>query len=581
MAFLLVLLALLAIWLLSNIFSLLNNYRRARSSNLPILIGLGNPDNLFWFVLSMPLRRTLERLTSKSFFDKYLRLTIAGWEFRDKNVLHEKVGPIFLLVSPGDTELWVADPAAAQSILTQRKEFMQSKVGATIMDTLGPSMITANGDTWARQRRLIAPNLNERISETVWKESTTQATSMTHHLLSQPKGETDKTLEGLRSIALNVLGQAGYGQSQEWSSNKLAASEDGKMTYFEAVSILMAMLIPAAFCPTWLLRLAIMPKVLRDTATALDEYPGHTTALLDKERALARETGEERSNFLAMLARMSDVNDQKSGLTPEEIQGNLFLFTAAGFETTANTLAYAIMTLAIRPDLQDWLFEELDHVLPSDPAAEIDYKAVFPRLIRCLYETLRVYPALLRISRYIWADQYVKTHNESHLIKAPAKVSINTAALHYDIATWGADALEFKPERWFAEPTRMKMAQVEFVAVIATLFRSCRAEIVMQKGETLEQARERLIRSMDESEPKFILRIENPEDVGLRWVKRQKPEDNGLIWKGNRKHNELYRQGNEGLRAIVQKVSAVLYSVPKVRGEEKKTVIALFRKEWL
>ncbi|KAE9993167.1 hypothetical protein EG327_006166 [Venturia inaequalis] len=519
MPFLLIFLTLSTAWLLSNIFSLFNNYRQALTSNLPIIIGLGN-----WIVLSVPLRRTIEKLTSNSFYDKHFKITIYGWEFRDKNgsneKMHDRYGPMFLLVSAGETELWVADPTAAQSILTKRKDFVQSKMGTKIMEALGPNIITSDGDAWARQRRLIAPNLNERISEVVWTESTTQAATMAHHLLSQPKGETNTTLEGLRSIALNVLGQAGYGEPQEWTAGTLATSEDAKMTFFDAVSKMIPLMIPVAILPSWLLRLGLMPKVLRDVGEAVDEYPGHTTALLNKERALAKESGEERSNFIAMLARLSDGDDKadaKSRLTPEEIQGNLFLFTAAGFDTTANTLAYAVTTLAAKPDLQNWLFEELDHVLPSDPSVEVDYKAIFPKLIR------------------------------------PAKVYINAAALHSDTATWGADALDFKPERWFANrpspyspspnaeipelitPPKgtfipwsggpricpgMKMAQVEFVAVIATLFRSCKVEVVLREGESDIEARERLVMSMQESQPKLTLQIENPEDVVLRWLTR-------------------------------------------------------------
>lgn len=64
------------------------------------------------------------------------------------------------------------------------------------------------------------------------------------------------------------------------------------------------------------------------------------------------------------------------------------------------------------------------------------------------------------------------------------------------------------------------MAQVEFVAVIATLFRSCKVEVVCQPRETVEEARERLVKAMQESQPRLTLQIENPEDVVLRWVKR-------------------------------------------------------------
>lgn len=151
---------------------------------------------------------------------------------------------------------------------------------------------------------------------------------MTKHLLSQPKGETNLTLQGLRSIALNVLGQAGYGEPRKWSIGKSVTSEDANMTFFDAVSIAIPLMIPAAILPAWLLRLRFMPKVLRDLGEAVDVYPGHTAALINKEKALANETGEDRSNFIAMLARLSngdEKTDAKLGLTAEEMQGNLFL----------------------------------------------------------------------------------------------------------------------------------------------------------------------------------------------------------------------------------------------------------------
>jgi cytochrome P450 len=59
-------------------------------------------------------------------------------------------------------------------------------------------------------------------------------------------------------------------------------------------------------------------------------------------------------------------------------------FTAAGFDTTANTLAFAVTLLAANPEWQTWIFEELDQVLPSDPTAEVDYKEIYPQLTRCM-----------------------------------------------------------------------------------------------------------------------------------------------------------------------------------------------------
>jgi cytochrome P450 len=69
-------------------------------------------------------------------------------------------------------------------------------------------------------------------------------------------------------------------------------------------------------------------------------------------------------------------------LSDQEISGNLFIFTVAGFEATANTMGYAVLFLAAYPAWQDWIREELGH-LPADPLAW-KYDEVFPRSKRVL-----------------------------------------------------------------------------------------------------------------------------------------------------------------------------------------------------
>jgi hypothetical protein len=158
---------------------------------------------------------------------------------------------------------------------------------------------------------------------------------MSKYLTNQVNGESKNTIDGLRSIAINVLGEAAYGQPQPWSIEEPQVEQTGSMTYFEAVSSIINNLVPAAVISTKLLRLPAMPTVLQRLGQAMDEYPIHTSKMLNKERALTASGAEERNNLMAMLVRLSDqAHGGKEGnpltlssqyLTEEEIQGNLFL----------------------------------------------------------------------------------------------------------------------------------------------------------------------------------------------------------------------------------------------------------------
>ena len=66
----------------------------------------------------------------------------------------------------------------------------------------------------------------------------------------------------------------------------------------------------------------------------------------------------------------------------------------------------------------------------------------------------------------------------------------------------------------------MKMAQTEFLSVIWTVFSDYRAEPALGEGETLEMGRKRLASVIEDSMPTLTLRMNKPEELKLKWVRR-------------------------------------------------------------
>jgi cytochrome P450 len=69
-------------------------------------------------------------------------------------------------------------------------------------------------------------------------------------------------------------------------------------------------------------------------------------------------------------------------LTDDEIRGNIFIFNVAGHDTTANTLAYAFALLAINPEIQRWVMEEIDQYFHGDNSP--NYEGTYPQLKRIM-----------------------------------------------------------------------------------------------------------------------------------------------------------------------------------------------------
>ena len=223
----------------------------------------------------------------------------------------------------------------------------------------------------------------------VWEESSAQATEMLEYFLATVNGETNETIQGLRSIAMNVLGSAGYGTSQPWKQDAKVSESRYRLTYVDAVSAVVNNIIPIAVFPAVIFSLPIMPESIRRIGTALQEFPLRTKEMLEAERKSAGSDASARNNMMSTLVRLSDsvkdggeINSKSQNLSEEEIMGNLFQFTAAGFDTTANTMAYAVTILAIETEWQDWIIEEIDRFGNGEKGK--DYAGIFPRLSRCL-----------------------------------------------------------------------------------------------------------------------------------------------------------------------------------------------------
>jgi hypothetical protein len=145
---------LLAAYFLSSVYSLYRNYRTACSSGVPVVICPVNPDNIIWVLIKVPLRPTLQKILPTFLYDQ-IKISIFGWEFRDKFELHSRIGNTFCLATPGGLEFWIADPEVAQVVLAKRKDFVQHPVASLVMGFLGENIITVSFCSFIECRRLI------------------------------------------------------------------------------------------------------------------------------------------------------------------------------------------------------------------------------------------------------------------------------------------------------------------------------------------------------------------------------------------------------------------------------------------
>ncbi|KAJ8965098.1 hypothetical protein NQ317_010501 [Molorchus minor] len=151
--------------------------------------------------------------------------------------------------------------------------------------------------------------------------------------------------------------------------------------------------------------------------------------------------------------------DGKS-LTMNEIVAESFLFFLAGFETSSTTMTFALYLLAVHPELQEKVREEIRTVfarhgnqMTYDSLNELKY------MKQVIDETLRMYSPLPFVTREC-VESY-KIPDEDTTIEVGTGVMIPIEALHYD-PEYFENPTTFDPDR-FSEENKKNIPQYAYL----------------------------------------------------------------------------------------------------------------------
>jgi cytochrome P450 len=564
-------------------YCLFRNYLIARRIGVRFHVIPISHLNHFWMLIDAKVLHYVKRVFGESNFTRYNWM---GWELHDRYYSHHELGDAFILVTPGRNWLYIGSPDTVVEIARRRDDFPRCVELTRVLDVFGPNLASVSilllvppfflvgalvaytlflkveGQQWVQQRKLMASCFSERYNEVAWSESISQATDVIRYWSSRPSVRS--TAEDVRSLSLGVLSKVGFGKSYKFEGYEETSHADPSSNYKDCLKLIMENCIlliamgPKFFTNTrpWLL-----PFKWRQLGEAVGAFQNSMTDMYETEK---RKVAEGKSDvdtnfrtFLSSLAQASLDAKEGEGLTEREIYGNMFTINFAGHDTTSHVFTFAMCFLASNSEVQDWLSEELRHVLGDRPPHEWSYANDFPRLKRCLavmYESMRMFTPV-PVTK--WTDdkeQRLDVGDKTLVVPANTMICLAYSSLHTDPRWWGADSLTWRPSRFikkadskssgadldaeqFVPPRRgsfiswsegardcpgRKFSQVEFVAAIASIFRDWRVDPVVFEGESIERARKRVL-ELVENDTAMVLLIQmlHPENAPLVWSKRE------------------------------------------------------------
>jgi cytochrome P450 len=268
------------------------------------------------------------------------------------------------------------------------------------------------------------------------------------------KAETSSTLEKapipsavismsdwLSRATLDIIGVAGMGQSFNALYDPDTELNKTYRTIFQPSRQARTLALMGLFLPPRLL--ALLPvKRNNDIASATKSIRGVARNLIEQKKLTI--ANKEKPAEVDILS----VAMESGGFTEDNLVDQLMTFLAAGHETTATAMCWALLALCQHPEMQERLRTEIHKSLPSieDNTTPMSAEVMdrLPYLHAMCNEVLRFYAPVPITRRETAKDttilgQFIPKGTD--IILAPSAVNISKEM-------WGENALEFDPDRW-------------------------------------------------------------------------------------------------------------------------------------
>lgn len=190
---------------------------------------------------------------------------------------------------------------------------------------------------------------------------------------------------------------------------------------------------------------AIIYDLIAERRQALDKGGGDRNGGDSNDGVNNDGGGNDDLLSLLLEARFEDEAGRIEGLTDRQVRDQTITLFAAGHETTAVSLAWTWYLLAVNPEMQARLHQELDAVLGDRPPTLEDLPNL-PFTDRVLTESLRLYPSIWFWSRMAFEPFALGGYE----IPAGAVLAAPQLLVQRD-ARWFEEPLAFRPDRWTAE----------------------------------------------------------------------------------------------------------------------------------
>ena len=341
----------------------------------------------------------------------------------------QKHGDTFRVrVGPRQTIIFTRNPEIVREVLQkQHKKFKKSTLQTKdLAKYIGHGLLTAEGDHWRRQRRMIQPAFHKKKLAGLLG---TMHKAIREELAGIIENEEQDVFPLMGDLAFQVVAKSLFSKTDIREKMR----ELQHITETNQKMLIREMRQP--YLVWWFKLSGQLRKHLN--------YSEDSRVLLNELIEDRVRHGREEDDLLDMLlnATYEDGTHMERKQLIDEV---LILFTA-GHETTANALSFALFLLGRHPEIQEQVYQEVS----ANEVTDDDYLSWLSKLNftqQCIEEAMRLYPPVYVIDRMAKEDIEISGYK----FKKGSMLLMSVYELHRYGTFWKSPE-SFQPERFEKE----------------------------------------------------------------------------------------------------------------------------------
>jgi cytochrome P450 len=334
------------------------------------------------------------------------------------------IGHVLLVHEPRSIRHVLLDNAA-----NYRKDRFQRRV---LSAGLSDGLLSAEGEQWRIQRKVLAPMFARRQVLEFGPATAGAADDLVKRWAGLGDGTTIEIVAEMTRLTLDVL------EHTIFSDGLGSDAEDIRIAmavYFNTIGKISPLDILGV--PDFVPRLSRIR--IRRTLEFFESEVDRVISV--RRRILAEQPDRAPNDLLTHLLRAFDT--QTEAFTEAELRSNILTFIAAGHETTANTLSWAMFLLSQSVEWRERVEAEVDSEIKVGPS-DLPDRLVAARAV--IEEAIRLYPPIAAISRVALGEDEVGGESVSQ----GSLIVISPYVLHRHRSLWERPDV-FDPRRFLGK----------------------------------------------------------------------------------------------------------------------------------